>query len=147
MVKTMKSYSEMIKLNTFQERVDYLYLGDMVAHETFGRLRYLNQRFYTSLLWRRTRDNVIIRDQGCDLGIEGLDIPKNRILIHHINPITIEDVLNLSSRLTDPENLICVTNTTHNMIHYGLYKNSTIGESLIYGADRKPNDTCPWKRR
>ena len=143
----MKSYSEMIKLETYQERLDYLYIGDMVSHVTFGSKRYLNQRFYLSELWKKTRDNVIIRDYGRDLGIEGLDIPKNRILIHHINPITIDDVLDLNPCLTDPENLICVTNTTHNMIHYGLYKNSTIGGSLIYGADRKPNDTCPWKRR
>ena len=143
----MKSYSEMIKLETYQERLDYLYIGDMVSHVTFGSKRYLNQRFYLSELWKKTRDNVIIRDYGRDLGIEGLDTPKNRILIHHINPITIDDVLNLNPCLTDPENLVCVTNTTHNMIHYGLYTNSKIGKSLIYGADRKPNDTCPWKRR
>lgn len=145
MVKTMKSYSEMMKLKTFQERVDYLYLGDMVAHETFGRLRYLNQRFYSSLLWRKTRDNVIIRDQGCDLGIEGLDIPSNRILIHHINPISIDDLINMSPCLTDPENLICLTQLTHNYIHYGSQDNSRMAY-MVYGADRSPNDTCPWKK-
>ena len=106
----------------------------------------MNQKFYNTPEWRRFRHQIIVRDNGCDMGLEGYEIYGN-IYVHHINPITIEDVLNLNLCLTDPENLICVTNTTHNMIHYGLYTNSKIGKSLIYGADRKPNDTCPWKRR
>ena len=146
MMKNIKTYSELITIPTFEERFEYLKLDGQVGVETFGFNRYLNQAFYKSDEWLSIRDYVITRDNGCDLGMEGYEI-YGQILIHHINPITIDDVLNLNPCLTDLENLICVTNTTHNMIHYGLYKNSTIGGSLIYGADRKPNDTCPWKRR
>lgn len=142
MMKKLKSYSELLKLSTFNERLEYLYLGDKVGHITFGPHRYLNQKFYLSDQWRKTRDSIIIRDNGCDLGIEGCDLRNHNILIHHINPITIEDVIHMRSCLFDPDNLISVSKTSHNYIHYG--DNS---QSKIIWEARSPNDTCPWKRR
>ena len=136
----IKSYSELITLPTFIERYRYLKLGGRVGEETFGSDRYLNQILYKDRQWLRTRDKVIIRDNGCDLGMEGHDI-YGKILVHHINPITKEDILRRDPKLFDPENLICTIKNTHDAIHYG-------DESLLIIAPtiRLPNDTCPWKR-
>lgn len=137
---SIKTYSELIKLPTFEERYQYLRLSSRVGDETFGFDRYLNQSFYRSAKWKRIRDEVIVRDNGCDLGIEDRII-HGKILIHHMNPITDKDILGLTDLLLDPEYLICVTHTTHNAIHYG-------DESLLVTNPiiRTRNDTCPWKR-
>ena len=135
----MKNYSELSKLQTFEERFRYLQLGGDVGTETFGSRRFANQTFYKSPEWRSVRNQVIIRDNGCDLGVEGYSI-YGKILIHHINPISIDDILQRSDLLLNPENLICVTHGTHNAIHYG-------DESLLMTVpqERTKNDTCPWK--
>ena len=142
MIRTMsiKTYSELSKLPTFIERYRYLKLNGQVGESTFGFDRYLNQVFYRSQKWKSIRDQVIIRDNGCDLGIEGHDI-HGRVLIHHMNPITIDDIRNESDFLLDPEFLICVTHNTHNAIHYG-------DESLLLTTpvERTKYDTCPWRR-
>lgn len=137
---SIKCYSELIALPTFKERYDYLRLKGNVGVSTFGFDRYLNQNFYRSAEWKRVRDHVIVRDNGCDLGIEDRMIP-GRILIHHMNPITEKDILYASEILMDPEFLICVSHVTHNAIHYG-------DESLLIPelVTRTKNDTCPWKR-
>ena len=137
---TIRTYSELIKLPTFIERYRYLRLGGKVGEETFGFDRYLNQKFYTDDEWRAIRDAVIVRDLGCDLGIPDREI-QSRILVHHMNPITKEDIVNRSKFLLDPEYLICTMKNTHDAIHYG-------DESLLYTApvERTKNDTCPWKR-
>lgn len=137
---TIKTYSELIQLPTFEERFQYLRLNGTVGKETFGFDRYINQNFYRSALWKRVRDQVIIRDNGCDLGLEDRII-GNRILIHHMNPICDKDILDLTSILLNPEYLICVSHNTHNAIHYG-------DESLLIKGPviRTMNDTCPWKR-
>ena len=136
----VRSYSELIKIPTFIERFKYLRLGGKVGEETFGFDRYLNQKFYTDPEWLAIRDKVIIRDLGCDLGIPGREI-QSRILVHHMNPIRKEDILNRTKFLLDPEYLICTMKNTHDAIHYG-------DESLLYTApvERTKNDTCPWKR-
>ena len=133
------TYSELAKLPTFEERFRYLRLGGGVGKETFGFDRYLNQRFYSSAEWKRIRRDVIIRDNGCDLGIPGRMI-GGRILIHHMNPVSREDILAATDALINPEYLVCVSHKTHNAIHYG-------DESLltVIPPERKPNDTCPWK--
>ena len=112
------SYSDLITLPTFTERYRYLKQSGIVAEETFGGHRYLNQSYYKSPEWRRVRNEVIIRDKGCDLGVEGYEI-ADRIYVHHINPITEDDILDRSPALFDPENLICVSFNTHQAIHYG----------------------------
>ena len=134
-----RSYSDVILLPTFNERFEYLKLVGSVGEDTFGFDRYLNQKFYHSPEWQRIRDQVIIRDNGCDLGIDGYFI-RGRVYIHHMNPITVEDVLRHSSVATNPEYLICVSQATHNAIHYG-NANNLQRDPII----RKPNDTCPWK--
>ena len=136
----IRTYSELITLPTFEERYQYLRLDGRVGQETFGFDRWLNQKFYKDPEWLRIRDEVIIRDNGCDLGIEGREI-RSRILIHHMNPITTEDIVKRSQYLLDPEYLICTVKRTHDAIHYG-------DESLLLlnPIERKPNDTCPWKR-
>lgn len=135
-----KTYSETIALPTFIERYRYLRLGGRVGEETFGFDRWLNQKFYKDPEWMRARDKVIIRDNGCDLGMEGHEI-QGRIYVHHINPITKEDIMRRDPCLFDPENLICTIKNTHDAIHYG-------DESLLIIAPtiRTRNDTCPWKR-
>lgn len=135
----IRSYSELIALPTFEERFEYLKLNGRVGKDTFGFDRYLNQTFYRSSKWKSIRDQVIIRDNGCDLGIYGYDI-TGRILIHHMNPITMDDIEKESDFLLDPEYLICTTHNTHNAIHYG-NDNLTIKLPM----ERTPNDTCPWK--
>ncbi len=130
----------MILLPTFEERFEYLKLGGEVGAETFGFDRYQNQAFYNSREWKRVRDKVIIRDNGCDLGIADREIGQ-RIIIHHMNPITVEDIRLAADILLDPEFLICVSHETHNAIHYG--------DAELLPKDfvpRSPNDTCPWKR-
>lgn len=134
-----RSYKDLIKLKTFEERFEYLKLSARIGEETFGFNRYLNQKFYSSSEWKRFRNKVILRDNGCDLAIEGRDIPT-RIEIHHINPISIEDVENGSENLFDMENVICTSPLTHKAIHYG--DASILPKDII---ERKPNDTCPWK--
>lgn len=134
-----KSYSELITIPTFLERYRYLRLGGKVGEDTFGYNRYLNQIFYKSPEWRRFRHDIIVRDNGCDLGIEDFDI-NGHIYIHHINPITLKDIHNRSDLLLDPENVICVSDRTHKAIHYG-------DESLLYLGvpERRANDMCPWR--
>ena len=135
-----KSYSELKKFKTFEERFDYLKLSGAVGAETFGYDRILNQTLYSSHKWKKVRDEVIIRDNGCDLGIEGRDI-YSRAIVHHINPISVEDITNRSDILFDPENLITTTHITHNAIHYS--NESILAQEPIV---RTPNDTCPWKK-
>lgn len=136
--KMSRSYSELIRLETFEERFDYLKFSSKIGEKTFGFERYLNQIFYCSPEWRVFRRDIIIRDNGCDLGLEGFDIP-DRIEVHHINPITIEMIERNDPLLMDPENVICTSSKTHKAIHYG--NSSDLYKTPI---ERKPNDTCPW---
>lgn len=136
-----KTYSELSKLQTYKERFDYLKLNGSVGELTFGWRRYLNQIFYRTPQWKKIRREVILRDNACDLGVEGYGIPNGvPILIHHLNPITERDIGTMSEYLTNPEYLISTVLRTHNAIHYG-------DESLLVlePVIRKPNDTCPWK--
>lgn len=137
---TFKTYSELITLPTFEERFRYLKLGGSVGKDTFGFDRYLNQVFYRSQRWKSVRDYVFIRDNGCDLGVEGFDI-HGKFIVHHMNPITLGDIERESDFLLDPEFLITTMHNTHNAIHYG-------DESLLITApvERVANDTCPWRR-
>lgn len=135
----IKSYTELSKLQTFAERFEYLKTGSTVGEDTFGSNRYLNQKFYKSLEWKRFRRDMIIRDLGCDLGVAGYDI-HGKIYIHHINPITPTDILERSKCLMDPENAICVSFDTHQAIHFG--DSNLIASEPI---EREPNDTCPWR--
>ena len=136
---SIRSYSELIHIPTFKERYEYLRLFGKVGKETFGYDRYLNQVLYTSDEWRRFRRDIVIRDNGCDLGCEGYEL-QSRIIVHHINPITVEDVLNRSYMVFDPDNVISVSHNTHQAIHYG-------DESLLplLPVERSRYDTCPWK--
>ena len=136
----IRTYSELIKLNTFEDRFEYLKLNGQVGSETFGFDRYFNQVFYRSREWKRIRNEVIIRDNGCDLGITGREIFGN-VLIHHMNPITLQDIESQSTFLMDPEYLICTTHQTHNAIHYG-NKELLLSDPII----RSKNDTCPWRK-
>lgn len=135
----IKTYSELITLPTFEERYRYLYIGGAVGKDTFGYDRYLNQILYSSPEWRSFRRDIIVRDNGCDLAMPGYDV-NYRVLVHHINPITVEDVLNRSPNIFDPENVITTWHNTHLAIHYG-------DEGLLIRAptERTKNDTCPWK--
>lgn len=135
----IRTYSELITLPTFEERYKYLQLSGFVGEETFGFDRYLNQNFYRSQEWKRIRDFVIIRDNGCDLGIEDRTI-YGKIIIHHMNPINVKDIRDVSYYLLNPEYLICTTHQTHNAIHYG-------DDNLLVcnPIERTSNDTCPWK--
>lgn len=136
----IRTYSELMKLQTFEERYEYLKLDGRVGEDTFGFDRYLNQRFYKTREWRSIRDYVIIRDGACDLGIEDMPV-YDRIIIHHMNPITKQDILNKTDYLLNPEYLICVSKRTHDAIHYGTNEVYT-GEII----ERTKNDTCPWRR-
>lgn len=138
-MKMIRTYSELITLPTFEERYQYLKIGGTVGEETFGFDRYLNQSFYKTKEWLRIRDHVIVRDQGCDLAMIDREI-RGKILIHHMNPITKEDIVRRSKYLLDPEYLICTVKNTHDAIHYG-------NESLLIKApiERQKNDTCPWR--
>ena len=134
-----KTYLELSLLTTFEERFEYLQLKGRVGESTFGSKRHLNQVLYRSKEWIKLRDKIILRDNGCDLGIAGREI-IGKVLIHHINPITIEDVINRNSKVFDMNNLITVSHMTHEAIHYG-------DESLLIKDPivRTKNDTCPWK--
>lgn len=134
----IKTYSELITFPTFKERFRYLKLNGQVGKDTFGFDRYLNQIFYKSKEWKSIRDEVIIRDNGCDLGVPGHEI-HGRILIHHMNPITKDDILRRSDFLLNPEYLICTIKNTHDAIHYS---NEDI--LITLPAERYKNDTCPW---
>lgn len=136
---TIKTYSELILLPTFKERYEYLRLDGAVGEQTFGFDRYLNQMLYKSQKWRKVRDHIIIRDNGCDLGIEGFEI-RGKIIIHHMNPITLDDIRRENELIFEPEFLICTTHNTHNAIHYG-------DSNLLITApiERSKNDTCPWR--
>ena len=134
----MKSYSELSNLKTFEERFKYLELSKNRFDDTFGELRYVNQSLYSSYRWRKARDKVIIRDMGCDLGVPGHDI-HGRIEVHHINPLTMEDIVEGKRCVFDPENLICVSKRTHDAIHYQDQR------VLSKPNERRPNDTCPWR--
>ncbi len=137
--RTIKNYKELSKLETFLERYRYLRIAQLVGDSTFDEFRWLNQGFYHSTEWRRLRDIVIVRDNGCDLGVSNLPI-LDRIIVHHINPLTVYDIENMTELVTNPDFLICCTNNTHQAIHYG-------DESLLPQEyePRRPNDTCPWK--
>lgn len=136
----LRNYTELSKLKTFEERYKYLRLEGVVAEETFGYERYFNQKFYKSKEWKRLRDYVIMRDRGCDLGIEDREIIGEWIIIHHMNPVTLDDIKNATDILLDPEYLICTVHNTHNAIHYGTE------DLLMLNTERKRNDTCPWRR-
>lgn len=136
-----KSYSELITLPTFIERLTYLRTDSLIGVSTLGGQRYLGQEFYTSTLWRHIRDQVIVRDNGCDLGLEGYPI-HGIIHIHHIIPITREMIVNRDPLVTSLDNLICASDKTHNMIHFG----TDIFDPNAW-EERKPYDTCPWKQK
>ena len=140
MKKMIRTYSELIKLKTFKDRFEYLKLDGIVGEETFGFDRYMNQIFYKSREWTSVRRSVIIRDNGCDLGVEGYEI-HGKILIHHMNPINLSDIVHKTDELLNPDYLITTVLSTHNAIHYG-------DASLlpVLPIERRANDTCPWKR-
>ena len=137
---SIRTYSQLIRLPTFEDRFEYLKLKGSVGKDTFGHDRYLNQIFYSSMEWRRLRDEIIIRDNGCDLGIEGRQI-GGKVYIHHLHPLDVNDILTHSEYLVNPEYLICVSFETHNAIHYG-----DINLLPRDPIERKRNDTCPWRR-
>lgn len=135
----MRTYRELSRLKTFDERFEYLKLNGFVGEETFGYDRYLNQLLYKSPEWRSLRRDIIIRDNGCDLGLEGHDI-QGMIIVHHMNPISVDDLKDFSNDVINPEYLICVSSLTHKAIHYS---NKDLLPNLP--IDRRPGDTCPWK--
>ena len=140
MSKLIRCYSELIRLKTFEERYNYLRLGGIVGESTFGFDRYLNQLLYNDPYWKKKiRNEIIIRDNGCDLGVPGYSI-KDKIIVHHMNALTLDDIQAVSDDIFNPEYLICTSQRTHNAIHYG-------DASLLpqIPIERKPNDTCPWK--
>ena len=137
----IRTYSELITLPTFKERFDYLKLNGVIGEQTFGFDRYLNQKFYRLPEWKAIRREVILRDNGCDLGIDDREIPGGaRIIIHHMNPMVVKDIINKQDWILDPEYLICTSKLTHDAIHYG-------DESILYTDPivRMPNDTVPWR--
>lgn len=137
----IRSYSELRGLKTLEERFNYLKLHGRVGEATFGSDRYINQRFYTSIQWRRLRDRVILRDDGCDLGIQGYEIHRG-LYIHHMNAMTVTDIQHGNPDILDPEFLITVAHRTHNAIHYG--DETLLPRRLV---QRTPGDTQLWKRR
>lgn len=141
LMKIIRTYKELSELKTFEERFNYLRLNGQVGKDTFGFDRFFNQKFYTSREWRALRDFVILRDNGCDLGIAGREIYGQRIIIHHLNPISLDDIANKTDFLMNPEYLITTIHNTHNAIHYG-------DESLLQTTpvERSINDTCPWRK-
>lgn len=139
-IEMIRRYSELSKLKTFDERFEYLKLDGKVGSDTFGFDRWINQQFYRNDIWKSIRRQVIIRDEGCDLGVPGYEIERG-IIVHHMNPITTNDLKENADLLTNPEFLICVSLKTHNAIHYG-------DRSLLEGrklVERRKGDTCPWK--
>lgn len=140
MMRNIKTYKELSRLTTFKDRFNYLRLDGQVGKDTFGFDRIFNQQFYRSREWKACRDFVIMRDNGCDLGIEGHEIQANRIIIHHMNPISLDDIENHTDFLLNPEYLITTIHNTHNAIHYG-----DEGLLVIAPIERIKNDTCPWR--
>ena len=140
MKSNIKTYSDLIQIPSFIERYRYLRLGGKAGEITFGNDRYLNQTLYRSLEWKSFRRDMIIRDNGCDLGMDGYSI-QGKIMLHHINPITIDDMYNRSPAIFDEANVICVSARTHNAIHYGDEELLMIDEII----ERRPNDTIPWR--
>ena len=136
---SIKTYSELITLPTFLERFRYLKLGGLVGKETFGFDRYLNQTLYRSVEWKRFRRDMILRDMGMDLACDGYEI-VGKIMVHHIDPLTIQDIIRRDPKIFDPENVICTSMNTHNAIHYG-DESLLITEPIV----RTKNDTCPWR--
>lgn len=138
--RIIRTYSELIKLPTFKERFEYLKLGGVIGEETFGFDRYLNQMFYKSREWKKLRNDIIVRDNGCDLAMPDREVIDQTILIHHMNPLTKEDILNMTEFVLNPEYLICTILNTHNAIHYG-------NSDLLYQEPiiRYKNDMCPWR--
>lgn len=136
---TIRTYSELRALESYEDRVDYLRTENLVGRPTFGYDRWINQQFYRSKLWRRIRREVILRDNGCDLGLSDRPI-YDRILVHHMNPIDVDAIVHSEDNLLDPEQLICVSHDTHNLIHYG-----PAGAPRIPSGERHPNDTIPWR--
>ena len=139
----IRTYTELMQIPTFLERYRYLRIGGTVGHETFGEERWLNQSFYNSVQWRNFRRSIIARDLGCDLAHPDRPFEQGvKVIIHHMNPITIEDVKGLADLLMDPEQVVCTSFNTHQAIHYG-------DESLLRGIEepieRFPYDTCPWR--
>ena len=134
----IRSYSELRRIESFEDRFAYLDLRGQVGEATFGSNRWANQQFYRSMAWRHVRDIVILRDNGCDLGVPGYEI-RGRILIHHMNPITMEDLLDGTPFALDPQYLICTTHRTHNAIHYG--DDSLLPRAVV---ERRPGDTKLW---
>ena len=136
----MKSFKELSKLETFDERLAYLKTDSRIGEDTFGWGRYLNQKFYQSAKWKRARRDVIVRDMGCDMGLARHEI-SGKIVIHHINPITRDDLLNFSSKALDLDNLVCVSYDTHQLIHWSADK----ADDPYTLTERKPGDTTLWK--
>ena len=134
----MKTYSKLITLPTFEERFNYLLIGGEVAQDTFGYNRYLNQDFYHSPEWRRFRRDMIIRDQGCEMALPPNEI-HSLIILHHLEPIEANDILELTSKLMDPDNVVCVSHRLHNAIHYG---DLSVLEPVFH--IRRPGDTKLW---
>lgn len=134
-----RCYTELIQLPTFKERYEYLRLGGLVGQDTFGFDRYLNQKFYRSPEWKRIRRDVIIRDEGRDLAMEGYELQGN-VFVHHMNPMKPDDLVNVPDWILNPEFLICVSKRTHDAIHFG---DASLLPALP--TERTPNDMCPWK--
>lgn len=135
----MRTYSELIKYNTFEDRFNYLKLDGVIGEDTFGFDRWLNQHFYNSKEWKSIRDFVIIRDGGCDMAMDGYEI-GGKVYVHHMNPITQSDIVHTTDALINPEYLVCVSHNTHNAIHYG-----DISILATDPVERRPGDTCLWK--
>lgn len=133
---TIRTYDELMQLKTFDERYEYLKLNGKVSETTFGHDRFINQRFYNSTMWSNIRTKIIVRDTGCDLGLDGYEV-YNNIIVHHMNPIFIDDILNITDNLINPNYLICTCLNTHNAIHYGTQPPNIINE-------RRRGDTCLW---
>lgn len=140
-IDMIKTYSELIKIPTFIERYRYLRIGGRIGERTFGHDRYLNQILYNSDEWKEFKRGIVIRDKGCDLACEGHEVLEGPILVHHINPISVEDILNRDPKVFDPENVISTILNTHNAIHYG-----DESKLIIAPIERTRNDTCPWRR-
>ena len=137
----MRTYSELITIPSIEDRFEYLKCPGMVGEDTFGGYRYLNQSFYTSIEWKQFRNFIIARDNGCDMAYPGEEI-HGMIVIHHLNPITPEAIIHADPVIFDPENVVCVSELTHKMIHYGTKEDYLRATQFV---ERRPNDTCPWK--
>lgn len=136
----LRSYSELIKFQTFRERFNYLALGGHIGEETFGWNRYLNQQFYKSYEWKKTRQKIILRDEGCDLGVPGYELGTRDIMVHHINPITPDDIVDRNPMVFDPDNLITISRHTHYAITHG-----SQNDLRPLFAERHEGDTALWR--